>query len=250
MDVPPGPRESSRADIWTERSREGGAPVGRRVFLGLVALGAGSVLAGGPLSRTLSDVQQSLASHDATGLSGLVPGGGWRYYTVTDGYPAADRATYRLSVGGLVERPASLSLADLRALPRTAITRDFHCVTGWTVPDVPWEGVRLADLLESAGADTSAGGVLFRSFDGVYTESLSMSQAMRSDVLVADRMLGAPVSRIHGGPVRMYVAPMYGYKSTKWLSEIRVVKRVEQGYWERYGYDQDGWIGKSNGYGT
>ena len=88
MGVPPGPRESSRADIWTDRSREGGAPVGRRVFLGLVTLGVGSVLAGGPLSRRLSELQQSLAAHDATGLSGLVPGGGWRYYTVTNGYPS------------------------------------------------------------------------------------------------------------------------------------------------------------------
>ncbi len=215
-----------------------------------MALGAGTVLAGGPISRRLSSLQSGLAAHDPTGLSGLVPGGGWRYYTVTSGYPSVDHATYRLSVTGMVSRPASLSLAELGKLPRTRMTRDFHCVTGWTVPDVAWEGVRLADLLESVGADRSAGAVMFRSFDGVYTESLSMSQAMRPGVLVADRMLGAPVTRIHGGPVRMYVAPMYGYKSTKWLSEIRVVPKVEAGYWEHYGYDQNGWIGRSNGYGT
>jgi DMSO/TMAO reductase YedYZ molybdopterin-dependent catalytic subunit len=237
-------------DIWSDPASEGGTPIGRRVFLGLVALGAGSVLAGAPLSRRLSSVQSSLAKHDATGLSGLVPGGGWRYYTVTDGYPSVDHATYRLKVGGLVDRPASLSIAALGALPRTRVTRDFHCVTGWTVPDVPWEGVRLSDLLESVGAHRNAGAVMFRSFDGVYTESLSMAQAMRPDVLVADRMLGAPVTRIHGGPVRMYVAPMYGYKSTKWLSEISVVPKVEAGYWEHYGYDQNGWIGRSNGYGS
>jgi DMSO/TMAO reductase YedYZ molybdopterin-dependent catalytic subunit len=249
MNVPQRTRRPG-GDIWAERASQSGAPVGRRVFLGLVALGAGTVLAGGPVSRRLSALQSGLAAHDATGLSGLVPGGGWRYYTVTDGYPSVDHAAYRLKVAGLVDRPMSLSLAQLGSLPRTRMTRDFHCVTGWTVRDVPWEGVRLADLLESAGAHRAAGGVLFRSFDGVYTESLSMAQAMRPDVLVADRMLDGEVSRIHGGPVRMYVAPMYGYKSTKWLSEIRVVPRVVPGYWEHFGYDQDGWVGASNGYGT
>ena len=51
----------------------------------------------------------------------------------------------------------------------------------------------------------------------------------------------------HGGPVRLYVAPMYGYKSIKWLSHIEVVDRVDPGYWENQGYDVEGWVGKSNG---
>jgi DMSO/TMAO reductase YedYZ molybdopterin-dependent catalytic subunit len=56
-----------------------------------------------------------------------------------------------------------------------------------------------------------------------------------------------PITDAHGGPVRMYVAPMYGYKSCKWLSRIQVVSGVKPGYWERQGYDIDGWVGKSNG---
>ena len=61
-------------------------------------------------------------------------------------------------------------------------------------------------------------------------------------------MLGGPVSREHGGPVRLYVAPMYGYKSLKWMSRIEVVDRVEPGYWETVGnYDVEGWVGHSNG---
>jgi DMSO/TMAO reductase YedYZ molybdopterin-dependent catalytic subunit len=88
---------------------------------------------------------------------------------------------------------------------------------------------------------------MFHSFDGEYTESLSMDQAMRPDVLVAHTMQGKPVSREHGGPVRMYVAPMYGYKSCKWLERIELTADVVPGYWEDYGYDVDGWVGKSNG---
>jgi len=224
-----------------------GTPVGRRVFLGLVALGAAGVAAGGPLSRGFNSLHATVAAHDRTGLSGLIPGGGWRYYTVSKGYPAVDAAAYRLSVKGLVNKPLTLSLADIKALPRTSLVRDFQCVTGWRVPDVHWSGVRLSDVLAAAEVDPSAGAVQFKSFDGVYTECLTMSQAMRSDVLVADTMESAPVTRNHGGPVRMLVAPMYGYKSCKWLSTIRVVPKVIPGYWEHFGYDEDGWVGRSNG---
>jgi DMSO/TMAO reductase YedYZ molybdopterin-dependent catalytic subunit len=224
-----------------------GAPVGRRVFLSLVGLGAAAVAAGGPLSRGLSRVQQAAAAHDPAGLSALIPGGGWRYYTVTGGFPSVDAADYRLRVGGLVRSPLTLSLADLAARPRTSLVRDFQCVTGWRVPKVRWSGVTLASLIAAAGPLPSATAVQFRSFDGVYTESLTMTQAMRTDVLVVDSLDAGPVSRQHGGPVRMLVAPMYGYKSCKWLSEIRLVPRLLPGYWESYGYDQDGWVGTSNG---
>ena len=224
-----------------------GPPVGRRLFLGLVTLGAGAVVLGGPISRSLSSVQANVAAHDPTGLSGLIPGGGWRYYTVSAGFPSVDHAAYRLKVYGRVDKPLDLSLQDITALPRTTIVRDFQCVTGWRVPKVRWSGVRLSDVLAAAGAHPTAGAVQFRSFDGVYTECLTMSQAMRPDVLVADTMDGAPVTRNHGGPVRMLVAPMYGYKSCKWLSGIRVVPKVIPGYWEAYGYDENGWVGRSNG---
>jgi DMSO/TMAO reductase YedYZ molybdopterin-dependent catalytic subunit len=90
--------------------------------------------------------------------------------------------------------------------------------------------------------------VRFTSFDGEYTESLTLEQARRRDVIVATSMLGGPVSHDHGGPVRMYVAPMYGYKSTKWLGGIELVDKVRPGYWETRGYDVDGWVGHSNGY--
>ena len=85
------------------------------------------------------------------------------------------------------------------------------------------------------------------SFDGTYTDSLTLEQARLPDVLVALTMLGGSVTHDHGGPVRLYVAPMYGYKSCKWLSEITVVNRVEHGFWEQRGYDTDAWVGHSNG---
>ena len=221
-----------------------GTPIGRRVVLSVLALGAVGVVTG----RSISDVLAKIAQHDPTGLLNELPfGDNFRYYSVTSGVPVADPATYRLSVTGLVETEQHYSLTDLAALPQTDIVADFQCVTGWRVPDVPWSGVRLSAILAASGVKTEAKALRFVSFDGVYTESLTLDQARNPGMIVALRMLGGPVTHDHGGPVRLYAAPMYGYKSIKWLSEIQVVDRVEPGYWEGFGYSIDGWVGASNG---
>ena len=224
-----------------------GAPVGRRVVLGLLGLGAVGVAAGSSVSNFFGRIGGALSAHDPTGLSALIPGAGWRYYTVTNGFPYKPPATYRLTVTGNVGRELTLTTDDLKQRPRTRLTADFQCVTGWRVRGVHWEGVRLSELLDEAGADSDQHAVQFVSYDGVYTESLTMTEARRTDVLVVDTLDGKPIGRDHGGPVRMLIAPMYGYKSCKWLSEIRVTPNVIPGYWERLGYDQEAWVGRSNG---
>ncbi|MEV7354862.1 molybdopterin-dependent oxidoreductase [Kitasatospora sp. NPDC091276] len=221
-----------------------GTPVGRRVVLGLLGLGAVGVAAGPYLQRA----ESGLAERDPSGLSGLLPGNnGFRYYSVVSSVPERGVADYTLSVDGMVERPATFRLPDLRAMPQRRLVRDVQCVTGWRVPDTPFEGVPLAHLLDAAGVRSGAGAVRFSCFDGAYTESLTLAQARRDDVLVALRMQDGPISHTHGGPVRLYVAPMYFYKSAKWLSGITVTGSVEPGYWERDGYDVDAWVGRSNG---
>jgi DMSO/TMAO reductase YedYZ molybdopterin-dependent catalytic subunit len=226
-----------------------GSPVGRRVVLGMLGLGALGVVAGRRASDGIDAVLGPLEHDDPTGLTSLIPGGDeWRFYTVTSGFPSESDAAYRLTVDGLVDRPVTYDLPSLKALPATSLVRDFQCVTGWRVPTVHWTGVLLSDLLDRAGVRSEAKALRFESFDGVYTESLTLDQARRPDVIVAWSMLGAPVTRDHGGPVRLYVAPMYGYKSCKWLSRIQVVDRVEPGYWEVEGnYSVNAWIGASNG---
>ena len=227
---------------------EGGTPVGRRVVLGMLGLGTAGVLAGRWLQEREQRVLAVVGSRDPTGLTQLVPAGaGFRFYSVTGRVPARTAAGYRLAVRGLVRRPAVLTLDDLRRLPRLELTRDFQCVTGWRVPQVHWAGVALPDLLDHVGVRPTAVAVRFTSFDGAYAESLTLDQARRPDVLVATEMLGGPVTHAHGGPVRLYVAPMYGYKSIKWLDGIELTDRVVPGYWERQGYDVDAWVGRSNG---
>jgi DMSO/TMAO reductase YedYZ molybdopterin-dependent catalytic subunit len=214
-----------------------GTPVGRRVVLTGLGLGILGIATGSSVSKWLSRL----------GAPPLLTGAGWRYYTVTSGFPYRSPADYRLRVTGEVAQPLTLTYDELRALPRSSLTRDFQCVTGWRVPDVRWEGVRLSALLDSARVRGSGTAVQFVSFDGTYTESLTLAQARRDDVLVVDTLDGQPIGREHGGPVRLLVAPMYGYKSCKWLSEIRITTALRPGYWEGYGYDQDAWVGRSNG---
>jgi DMSO/TMAO reductase YedYZ molybdopterin-dependent catalytic subunit len=225
-----------------------GTPVGRRVFLGMLGLGGAGVLFGAKVQNWMESALAGITARDGTGLSTFLPVGRFRIYTVTNELPNKSEADYRLQVGGHVRQPFALTAADLRAMKPTNLTRDFQCVTGWRVHNVGWTGVRLSDLLDKAGVMPGAGGVEFRSFDGAYTETLTMDQARRPDVIVAYAMEGKPVSRAHGGPVRMYVAPMYGYKSCKWLEAVNVTAGAPKpGYWEVRGYDVDGWVGKSNG---
>ena len=225
-----------------------GTPVGRRVVLGMLGLGGAGVLLGSRIQSLLERAVAPLAARDGTGLSSLLPVGRFRIYSVTGRLPARSEADYRLAVSGAVDRPFEVGFSELKAMAPTRLTRDFQCVTGWRVPDVAWAGVKVADLLDRAGARPGARGVRFFSFDGVYTESLTMEQARRDDVILAYELEGKPLSAAHGGPVRLYVAPMYGYKSAKWVDRIEVTDEpAREGYWAARGYDQDAWVGRSNG---
>ena len=222
-----------------------GAPVGRRVVLGLFGLGAVGIVTGSKIQGGLSKLLAPVQLRDPTGFTSLVPlGNTWRYYSVTGSVTPRDATTYALKVSGLVDRPATYGLADLETLHQTAFTDDFHCVTGWHVPDVPWSGVRVADLIDQAAPTADAVGVRFHSFDGTYSVNMTLEQARADDVIVALTMYGDPVTHDHGGPVRIYSGSMYGYKSTKWLSEIEVTSDNEPGYWEDRGYPLDGIIGE------
>jgi DMSO/TMAO reductase YedYZ molybdopterin-dependent catalytic subunit len=181
----------------------------------------------------------------------ILPTGGWRIYTISGHMPAFDPATWRLKIGGHVEKPLSLTYEELRALPRVDQVSDFHCVTGWSVNNVRWAGVRLHDVLAAAKPDYfSAHALEFVSMEVPYIDFLTLKQASMHDVMLAYEMDGKPLAREHGAPVRLVIPEMYGYKNVKWLEGINLVPREQVGYWERLGYDQNAWVGRSNGYGA
>ena len=211
---------------------------GRGLFLATVAGGLTSLAWGKTVWGHISSALPSVP---------LVPSGGWRIYTVADSMPTFDPSTWKLEVGGLVDHPLTLDYEQLRALPRTHEIRTFHCVTGWSVPNVRWTGVRLADLFARVKPQFSAQGVRFVSAEEPYVDSLTLQQASLPDVLLAYEMDGKPLPREHGAPVRLVMPEMYGYKSVKWVSRIELAPTAEDGYWERLGYDRDAWVGRSNG---
>ena len=219
---------------------------GRGVFLATVAGGLTSLFWG----KAAWDHVTGFVSPVASAVAPILPTGGWRIYTISGHMPAFDPATWRLTIGGQVEQPASLTYAQLKALPRVEQVSNFHCVTGWSVDNVRWAGVRLHDVLAQAKPLAAGHALRFTSTEVPYVDYLTLQQASLRDVMLAYEMDGKPLAQEHGAPLRLVIPEMYGYKNVKWLERIDVVPRVEAGYWEQLGYDQDAWVGRSNGYGT
>ena len=218
---------------------------GRRVFLGVVAGGLTSFAWAPAASRILSP----LTSAASQLVGNVFPVGGWRIYTISGSMPVFDPKTWSLTVDGLVERKIEVTYEELRGLPAAHQVSTFHCVTGWTVHNVRWRGVRLEHILELAGPLRSARALRFVSSERPYEDSLTIEQALLPDVMLALDLDGSPLSRPHGAPLRLVIPEMYGYKGVKWLERIEVVAEQPTGYWENLGYDQNAWVGRSNGYG-
>ena len=160
-------------------------------------------------------------------------------------------ADWRLEVGGLVARPQSFSLAQLKLLPsRTQITR-HDCVEGWSAIG-KWTGVPLAFLLGAVGVMPSARYAVFHCADelektldgsGSYYESIDMVDAFHPQTLLAYGMNGADLGVGHGAPLRLRVERQLGYKQAKYLMRIELVDSLRDlwggngGYWEDRGYE-------------
>lgn len=158
------------------------------------------------------------------------------YFTVTDNYPKVALNKYLLKVDGLVTTPTSFTFEQLTSFPVTKKTKDFQCVTGWTVANVEWEGIHISELVSLVQPTSEASYITFYSADGVYTESLSLKEAMAADVLLAYKMDQQPLLVEQGSPLRLVVPRMYGYKSIKWVNRVEFASKRIQGYWEERGY--------------
>jgi DMSO/TMAO reductase YedYZ molybdopterin-dependent catalytic subunit len=191
---------------------------GRGLFLATVAGGLSSLAWAKPVWNKVSS-----AVGPAEQLVPFVPQSGWRIYTVSGSMPRFDRTSWRLHVGGLVEHELDLDYAELRALPRSSQVSDFHCVTGWTVSNVRWTGVRIADIFDRARPTRQAHALQFVSAEDPYVDYLTIEQALLHDVMLAYSMDGKPLAREHGAPLRLVIPDMYGYKNVKWLSQINLV---------------------------
>ncbi len=165
------------------------------------------------------------------------------YYTVTGNYPTVDLHHYHLIVDGLVEKPRILTWRDVETLHSLEESANFHCVTGWTVPDIKWKGIHIKTLVDLVAPRANANYVHFYSLDGVYSESLSLQEALDSTVLLAFQLDGQPLLAQQGFPLRLVVPKMYGYKSIKWVNRVVFSDQPIIGYWEARGYPNEAYIG-------
>lgn len=169
-----------------------------------------------------------------------------------------DANEWRLSIGGEVEKPVSLSLADLKKMEQHSVVNTLECAGNGRglmrpqVPGVQWEkgavgtarfnGPRLRDVLQRAGVKDSGKHVMFRGLDEVpgrvppFIRSIPVEKAMDGDTLIATHMNGAPLAKQHGFPARALVPGWVGAASCKWISEIKVLDKEFEGNFMKPGY--------------
>jgi DMSO/TMAO reductase YedYZ molybdopterin-dependent catalytic subunit len=231
----PGPARDADGDAAAASGARSRLRLNRRRFLWLSAGVVAAALAALGLDRAGS---RSAGS----GSAAAGPGGQLKGFPVLDVEgppPAAAVASWVVEVDGLVETALHLDRTAWLALPRTQETRTFHCVEGWSVDHLGWEGVRVADLLSLAKPQAGGRFVTFHTYAGKYSDSLPMSQAQAPETLLADSVDGIPLPAAHGGPLRLVIPSQLGYKNVKWVVRLEVTASQAQGYWEARGYAAD-----------
>jgi len=164
----------------------------------------------------------------------------WPVRTVDDQDLRSILGSWRLRIDGMVERPADMTFADVVRLKRRDQTTDLHCVEGWSVFDIPWNGVGLDTIAEMVGPLPRATHVTFHTLRGVYNESIPLSVALEPRSILAYGITGATLPLAHGFPVRLVVPRLLGYKNAKYVERIEFTDHAELAYWTVRGYGYAG----------
>ncbi len=211
----------------------------RRQFLKTAAAGTAFLALGGALVRLAADdlTREAQAQKRTDGKSRLPPGQRVIETLKPMGGEAGegDVKSFRLRVHGAVKAPFELDYAALLKLPQVEQAADVHCVTGWSMLGGLWKGVLLSVLAEKAQVTDEARHVIFEAAHG-YTANVPLKEALAPSVMLTYRLNGKPFALRHGAPVRGLVPDLYFWKSAKWLTGVRFVKKDEPGYWETRGY--------------
>lgn len=155
---------------------------------------------------------------------------------------------WQLTVGGLVDNPITWDWRTLMDQPVFHDVSDMHCVTAWSRYENRWEGVSAKHLLSVVQPKPEAKFVILKSYDG-YTTNVPLEAFDDDDVLLATQWEGKPLTRSHGGPVRLILPKLYLWKSAKWLRNIWFTDKDTPGFWEVRGYHNVGDPWKEQRYG-
>ncbi len=163
-------------------------------------------------------------------------------------HPDVPLAKWQLEIDGACAHPLRLSFEDFMALEQVDDVSDFHCVTTWSRFDVPWQGVRVSDLLALVEPHSDATHLMCHASDG-YSTNVSLVEALKPDVLLVHRADGAPLAREHGGPVRMITPQLYAWKGAKWIHRLELMTADRPGFWEERGYSMTAYPWQNDRYG-
>ncbi len=224
----------------------------RREFIKNAAAGTVLIAMGGAVYRIAGDelTRKARAETRSDGRRRLPPGQKViEKLRPMGGQPGSSKtADFKLKVYGECANPFTLDWNGLLALPQTDLIADVHCVTGWSMLGGKWRGVLVSKLAEMAKTTRSARHVIFESAHG-YTANVSFKEATAANCLVTHRLDNKALRRSHGAPVRALIPNLYFWKSSKWLTGIRFVKRDVPGFWETRGYHNHGNPWKEERYG-
>jgi DMSO/TMAO reductase YedYZ molybdopterin-dependent catalytic subunit len=165
---------------------------------------------------------------------------GWGERTVDPQDPRSILDAWRLTVDGLVENPMTFTFEELIALARQDQVTDFHCVEGWSVYDVPWNGVHLSTIFGLVRPQAAATHVAFHTIDERYNESLPLDVALEPRTMMGYGVGGSTLPLAHGFPLRVVAPRLLGYKNAKYVQRIELTDRELLGYWVRAGYPYAG----------
>jgi len=153
--------------------------------------------------------------------------------------PTYEPGDWDLKIFGLVDKPFTINLDELKRMPAVTLLTDIHCVTKWSKFDTTWKGVRVRDLFERAGMQAGAAYIMGHAELG-YTANLPLGDVLLDESLVVYEYEGEEIEPIHGGPVRLLVPHLYFWKSPKWLRGLELRATDAPGFWEQNGYNMYG----------
>lgn len=153
--------------------------------------------------------------------------------------PTVDVNSWRLVVKGLVSRPLTLTYEQLKARPSVPQIATLECVSNKIANDfistAIWNGIRFKDLLDEAGVKPNAKYIVFRCADG-YDVGIPLERGFQEGSILAHGMNGETLNAKHGYPVRAIIPGLYGMMNPKWITEIELIDRVYEGYWQKKGW--------------
>lgn len=165
--------------------------------------------------------------------------------TIRGYIPKIDLKEWTLTVEGEVKNPLKLSWGDILELPKVESTSDFHCVEGWSVLGLTWEGVRFQQIMDHVEPKVNVKFVFFECADG-YTTSLSIRELSGDNVILAYKINGRGLEVGTGAPLRLIVPDKYAYKNAMWIMRILFTSKKQKGYWENRGYSDTADVWKND----